>query len=127
MSHFARVRTLMRDREALRQALTELNYRYEEGDLQVRGWGEKERAEESRLAAQGGDWPAHVVLSGDLQMFHAQFLVSVEAKVRLLRAVGSMRAWRGCLKGRSIPRPVNESKEVPFVRCLRIQGPGARI
>lgn len=45
MSHFARVKTLMREREVLKQALDDLNYQYEEGDCVVRGWASTERAE----------------------------------------------------------------------------------
>lgn len=47
MSHFQRIRTQIREREQLTQALTDLHYRFQEGEsLTVRGFvGAKERAE----------------------------------------------------------------------------------
>jgi hypothetical protein len=38
MSHFTKVRTKIHDRACLKQALEDLNYRYEEGRVQVKGY-----------------------------------------------------------------------------------------
>jgi hypothetical protein len=47
MSHFQRIRTQIREREHLVQALRELHYQFQEGEnLQVRGWsGNRETAQ----------------------------------------------------------------------------------
>ncbi len=47
MSHFVRIRTQIREREHLVQALRDLHHQFQEGEnLQVRGWsGSRERAE----------------------------------------------------------------------------------
>lgn len=38
MSHFSRIKTQMVEKEYLKQALADLGYAFEEGDVKVRGW-----------------------------------------------------------------------------------------
>lgn len=63
MSHFARVRTVMKDREALKQALAALNYQCEEGNCAIRGWSETERAE---LKIPGQSYDIGFRMAGDV-------------------------------------------------------------
>ena len=47
MSHFVNIRTQIREREHLVQALRDLHYQFQEGDkLRVRGWGGKQEQAE---------------------------------------------------------------------------------
>jgi len=55
MSHFARVKTNMKDREAVKQALSELDFQYEEGRCTIRGWSGGSEQAEIKIAGQSYD------------------------------------------------------------------------
>lgn len=49
MSHFTRMKTRMVSKEFLLQALSDLGYQWEEGDVKVRGWAGRQEKAEIRL------------------------------------------------------------------------------
>ena len=55
MSHFTRIRTQMIEKEYLIQALQDLEYKYEVGDAQIRGFGRQHRKVSIRVKRPGYD------------------------------------------------------------------------
>ena len=55
MSHFTRIRTQMIEKEYLIQALQDLEYKYEVGDAQIRGFGRQRQEVSIRVKTPGYD------------------------------------------------------------------------
>ena len=55
MSHFTRVRTQIVEKEYLMQALEDLGYAYEEGDVKIRGFGLQRQQVDIKVKTRGYD------------------------------------------------------------------------
>ncbi|HKQ72796.1 MAG TPA: DUF1257 domain-containing protein [Blastocatellia bacterium] len=56
MSHFSRIKTQIVEKKYLTQALQDLNYAYEEGDVEIRGYGGNRTAVEIKIPTRNSGY-----------------------------------------------------------------------
>ena len=65
MSHFTRIKTQMVEKEYLTRALTDLSYAYEDGNVEVRGYGGNRTPVELRIATKNPGYDIGFRKAGD--------------------------------------------------------------
>jgi hypothetical protein len=65
MSHFTRIKTRIAEKKFLTQALQDLNYAYEEGDVEIRGYGGNRTAVEIKIPTNNHGYDIGFRKSGD--------------------------------------------------------------
>jgi hypothetical protein len=65
MSHFTRIKTQIVEKKYLARALQDLNYAYEEGEVEIRGYGDNRTAVEIKIPTNNRDYDIGFRKSGD--------------------------------------------------------------
>src|SRR5262245_21785886 len=65
MSHFTRIKTQIVEKKYLTRALRDLNYAYEEGNVEIRGYGGNRTAVEIKLPTENSGYDIGFRKSGD--------------------------------------------------------------
>jgi hypothetical protein len=66
MSHFTTIKTKIVEKQYLKQALTDLNYNYQEGNVQIRGYGGNTTSVEIKIPTKNSGYDIGFRKAGDI-------------------------------------------------------------
>ena len=104
MSHFTRIKTQIVEKKYLPRALQDLNYAYEEGDVEIRGYGGNRIAVEIKIPTSNRGYDIGFRKSGDAYELVADWYGTYPAVAQSEPTGPTAGVFRVSREGSCIPR-----------------------
>lgn len=122
MSHFTKVRTQMVEKQYLLQALKDLRYAYDEGEVQISGWGGRKEPAEVRVRTKSAGYDIGFRKSGNAyEMVADWYGIRGVSKAQLLEQLNQRYAYhatKGKLESQGFTLVSEQSEQDGEIRLL---------